>query len=233
MNHRDLALVEGWSDTRATLATWNRAPLRVLGSWVALSTAIAIALLASVALLGSTMRSDYWPLELPGVWRPGTMDDVWMVFGRNLLVLALHSMACVAGFIAKSSLPREAEAYKGWWRWVHDKAGPAAIAFVACATLFSLATQSYALGSRLATLGWQFDTPPALFLLALVPHALPELVALFLPLAAWLVAARAQAWEQLLAATIATTAIALPVVLAAAAVEVYVTPGVLRALHFV
>jgi hypothetical protein len=58
-------------------------------------------------------------------------------------------------------------------------------------------------------------------------------MALFLPLAAWLLAARAKAWDQLLAATLATTAIALPVVLAAAAVEVFVTPEVLRALQLV
>ena len=81
-----------------------------------------------------------------------TMSDVWTIFGRNLLVLALHAMACLAGFIAKSSLPREAEGYSGSWRTVHDHAGPLAIAFVAGATLFSLATQSYALGSRLSTL---------------------------------------------------------------------------------
>ena len=77
------------------------------------------------------------------------------------------------------------------------------------------------------------DVDAVRLLLALTPHALPELVAIFLPLAAWLVAARARAWHQLLAATLVTTTIALPVVFAAAAVEVYVTPEVLRALHFV
>src|SRR3712207_7572751 len=61
-----------------------------------------------------------------------------ILFGRNLLVLALHSLACLAGFIAKSSLPAEAAAYSGRWRTLHDRAGPAAIAFVAGATLFSL-----------------------------------------------------------------------------------------------
>jgi uncharacterized membrane protein SpoIIM required for sporulation len=58
-------------------------------------------------------------------------------------------------------------------------------------------------------------------------------VALFLPLAAWLLAARAEAWNELLAATFATTAIAFPVVVVAAVVEVFVTPEILRALHFV
>ena len=233
MNHRELALVDGWADTRDTLAAWNREPFRILGSWVAVSVAVAVLLLAAVAVVGSTLPADPTVVGLPGLTSLGTMEDVWAIFGRNLLVLALHAMACVAGFIAKSSLPREAESYHGWWRWLHDKAGPAAIAFVACATLFSLATQSYALGARLSTLAGQFEVSPVLFLLALTPHAIPELAALFLPLAAWLIAARAKAWDQLLAATIATTLIALPVVLAAAAVEAFVTPSILRALHFV
>jgi hypothetical protein len=65
---------------------------------------------------------------------------------------------------------------------------------------------------------------PANLLAALSIHALPELTALFLPLAAWLVAARMGAWSQLMAATIVTTAIAAPVLVIAAIVEVFVTP---------
>lgn len=233
MNHRELAVVQGWSDTRATLAAWNGAPFGVFVSWVRLSALIACALLASIAAVAAASTPDSLPIALPGLYSAGDMSQVWTIFGRNSVVLALHSMACLAGFIAMSSLPREAEGYRGWWRWVHDKAGPAAVLFVAGATLFSLATQSYALGIRLSTLAGQLEVAPSLLLLALTPHALPELVAIFLPLAAWLVAARAKVWDQLLAATLATTAIALPVALAAAAVEVYVTPEVLRALHFV
>ena len=56
---------------------------------------------------------------------------------------------------------------------------------------------------------------------------MPELTALFLPLAAWLLAARRGAWDELLAATFVTTAIAIPVIIAAAAVEVWVSPHVL------
>ena len=70
---------------------------------------------------------------------------------RNGLVLALHAMACVAGFIAGSSLPTAAAGYSGLWRKVHDRAGPLAIGFVIAATLFSLATQAYALGRGAAT----------------------------------------------------------------------------------
>ena len=58
---------------------------------------------------------------------------------------------------------------------------------------------------------------------------MPELVALFLPLAAWLVASRARRWNELLAATVATCALAAPVLVLAAAVEVWLWPHLLRA----
>ena len=52
---------------------------------------------------------------------------------------------------------------------------------------------------------------PALLLLGVLPHAIPELIALFLPLAAWIIASRRGEWDQLLAATFVTVAIAVPV----------------------
>ena len=66
--------------------------------------------------------------------------------------------------------------------------------------------------------------------MGLLPHAVPELTALFLPLAAWLVASRRGRWADLLAATVVTVSIAVPVLLAAAAVELYVSPEWLQAL---
>ena len=85
---------------------------------------------------------------------------------RNLLVLALHSMACVAGFMAGSSLPTIAEQKTGVSKWVHEKAGPLAIGFVGVATIFSLTTQAYALGSAASTIAWQFGLSPAQLLAA-------------------------------------------------------------------
>jgi hypothetical protein len=54
-----------------------------------------------------------------------------------------------------------------------------------------------------------------------------ELTALFLPLAAWTIASRRDAWDKLLAATIVTVAVAVPVLLAAAAIQTWVTPQVI------
>ena len=42
-------------------------------------------------------------------FRRRRLGDVGTIVERNLLVLALHAMACVAGFIAGSSLPLQAQ----------------------------------------------------------------------------------------------------------------------------
>jgi uncharacterized membrane protein SpoIIM required for sporulation len=55
-------------------------------------------------------------------------------------------------------------------------------------------------------------------------------VALFLPLAAWLVASRRGEWHKLLAATFVTFAISAPVLVVTALLEVYVSPHLLLAL---
>jgi uncharacterized membrane protein SpoIIM required for sporulation len=57
-----------------------------------------------------------------------------------------------------------------------------------------------------------------------------ELTALFLPLAAWLIASRRGEWNQLLAATAVTVVIAVPMLLVAATIEVYVWPHILHSL---
>ena len=71
---------------------------------------------------------------------------------------------------------------------------------------------------------------PLTLVLGILPHALPELFALFLPLAAWTLASRGKRWEELLAATFVTTGIAIPILLLAGAVEVFVSPHLLLAL---
>ena len=229
MDPNQLTLVRGWGDTVAALNRWNADPWPVLRAWLAWSVAIAVALLGTVWLIARAAVPDPTALLVPGVNTAGGLGDAMSLFGRNLLVLALHSMACVAGFMAGSSLPQIAEEQSGATRWVHEKAGPLAIAFVVCATAFSLTTQAYALGHGASTIAAQFDTTPAVLLLSLLPHALPELTALFLPLAAWIIASRAERWNELLAATFVTTAIALPTLLIACLVEVFVSPLLIHA----
>jgi len=224
------ALYHGVRRTRSTLRAWQHRPLPVLGAWVAGSSAAAAGLLCAVLVVSALTSGYVQPLALRPPFAVGNLGDVATVLSHNLLVLALHAMACVAGFIAGSSLPLQAESKHGLSRWVHEHGGRIAIAFVVCATTFSLSAQAYLLGHTLAGVAHFLRVSPVLLLLAVLPHALPELIALFLPLAAWIIASRRGEWEQLLAATVVTVAIALPVLVVAAFVEVYVSPHLFTAL---
>ena len=224
----DLVIVQGLRGTRATIDSWNDRPWRTVGPWFAGSFAIAAVLLLCVLVIAARSTPDVRPMFLPGFDGRTPWEQMRFYLYRNGLVLALHAMACVAGFIAMSSLPAEADRYSGAWRWVHDRAGPLALAFVAGATLFSLGTQAYALGFGLKTLAWQNGVSAPYLLLLVLPHALPELVALFLPLAAWIIASRRKEWDSLMAVTFVTVAIAIPMLVIAALTEVYVTPILLR-----
>ena len=229
MSVSDLALAQGMDDTRAALRRWNDAPSAVLRPWVLGAAAIALALLAAVWIVAHLVTPDPSGYLVAGVNEPADLGALGHVLFRNSLVLALHAMACVAGFMAGSSLPLSASKRSGLSRWVHQKAGPLAIGFVVCATAFSLCTQAYVIGGGAASIARQLGIGPGTLLLALAPHAVPELFALFLPLAAWIIASRAGDWQDLLAATFVTVAISVPVLLASAAMEIWVAPHLLDA----
>jgi hypothetical protein len=224
------AFSRGVRDTRATLRAWKRAPWPVIGRWAAGSIAAAIGLLAAVWVVARLDGGYEQVIRLEPPFAVGDLGDAGRLLASNLLVLALHAMACVAGFIAGSSLPLQASRQHGVSRWVHEHGGRLAILFVACATAFSLSAQALVIGRSLAGVSNFLNVPAGLLLLGVLPHAIPELVALFLPLAAWIIASRRGEWEQLLAATLITVLIALPVLAVSSLVEVYVSPHLFTAL---
>lgn len=220
----------GMRDTRATLDSWSERPWEVLRGWIALSVAVAVTLLSAVWVIAGLLTPDPTPLHLAGLTHPSEPDDLLPILWRNSLVLALHGTACIAGFIAGASMPIAAAQRTGFSRWIHVKAGEFAILFVAAVTLFSLSTQALYLGFQGSTLAYQLDISRLELILSVLPHALPELTALFLPLAAWLIASRRGEWNQLLAATFVTVLLAIPVLLVTATIEVYLWPQILREL---
>jgi len=224
------AFSTGVRDTRVALARWQRRPLSVVGPWLIGSSLAATGLLLAVLLVSSLSSSYVQIVQLRPPFTVGDAGSVLHVLGSNLLVLALHALACVAGFIAGSSLPLQASSRSGLSRWVHRHGGRIAITFVACATAFSLSAQAYVLGRTLAGVAHFLKVSPELLLLGVLPHAIPELIALFLPLAAWIIASRRGEWDQLLAATLVTVSISLPMLLVAAVIEVYVSPHLFSAL---
>lgn len=229
MSANDFVLVQGLRDTRGALERWSRDPGPVLRSWFTWSLLVSVGLLIAVWAVASVATPDLTPIQLPGVSYEGDAEDVASVLGRNGLVLALHATACVAGFIAGSSLRHEAARRTGFSRMVHEKAGPIAIGFVVAATLVSLTTQAFVLGSTASTISAAVEISPAMLILTILPHAIPELVAVFLPLAAWLIASRTDDWQDLLAATFATVGIAIPILIVAALIETFLWPHLLIA----
>jgi uncharacterized membrane protein SpoIIM required for sporulation len=227
VNH--YVFVRGARQTQGTLARWSEEPWPVLRSWVGGGMAVAIALLCVVWIISSVAQPDPTPLSIPGVTEAPSAASVFQILFGNSLVLALHAFACVAGFIAGASLPLSAERRTGASRWIHEKARPVAFAWVIAVTCFSLATQAYALGWTGATLAYQLQIPTGVLMLTVLPHALCELTALFLPLAAWTIASRQGEWGNLLAATVATVAVAIPTLVLAALWETYVWPQILEA----
>jgi hypothetical protein len=225
------ALVHGLRSTRQVLTSWRDDPWPVLRAWLLGSVAAATMLLFAISMIAivsfpshATTLVHRPPLFVGSPW------DVLRILGHNLVVLALHAMACVAGFIAGDSLPLQADHHTGLTRAIHERGRSVAIGCVICATGFSLSWQAYALGSAIARVAFALATPPGLLLLGLLPHALPELVALFLPLSAWIVASRRSEWDQLLAATMVTVAIAMPMLMLTALWEVYGAPRLLAAM---
>ncbi|MGH2982463.1 MAG: hypothetical protein ACRDKV_10535 [Solirubrobacterales bacterium] len=227
MHANDYALVHGLRDTRATFDTWQQGRWAVLGQWAALSLGIACALLTATWIVAGFMTPDLTRLGIAGVTHPVDFGDFLRILGRNSTVLAFHAMACVAGFIAGASMPIAAQNRTGFSRWVHTKAGEVAILYVVAVTLFSLSVQAFILGFQASALAAQLHITNAELILSVAPHALIELTALFLPLAAWILAARKAAWNQLLAATFITVVIAIPMLIVGALIELFLWPQIL------
>ena len=97
---------------------------------------------------------------------------------------------------------------------------------VAALSAYSLLSQAWRLGHELASAAHTLGYTPAGLLLRLSPHAVPELTAVFLPLAACLSLVRRRRHDDLAAAALLTAIVAFPVVVCAAGIEVFLTPYV-------
>ncbi len=214
------------SETRATLAEWSRNPAPVIGRWMLISLTIAVSMLAGIWVISLVGTPDPF-VQVPNIFGEPRIEDAVRVFIRNSLVLALHAFVCIAGFMAMRTLPAQAGLRHGFDRWIHHHAGRFTMIWVTGATLFSITTQVYILGHATTDLAYVLDVKQWQLLLTTLPHAILELTAVFLPLAAFMRASKRREWHQLLAATAVTVAIAVPMLVVAAAIEAYVWPSLL------
>jgi hypothetical protein len=218
---RSIVLELGWADTRLALESMNRRPWRALGPWALGGLALAVALLCGAGAVAA-LRGPTGPVPaFPGIDATPSVGLAAEIYARNVLAFALHAFACLSAFVAGSSL--RVASGRGRAR--------VAIGFVAAATLFAVLNQAWVTGGGAAALAERLDLSPWALLALLTPHALPELTLIFLPAAAWLLGARDGAWHRLGAAAAVCVAVALPLLLACAMIETYVTSRVV--LHFV
>ncbi|WP_320669586.1 stage II sporulation protein M [Patulibacter defluvii] len=209
-------------ESRRALREWLRHPGEIV-PWIGLSALIAATLLVCTLVVAAIASPDpSLAGQLIAADPSARTGDFLFVLGRNGTVLALHLMVCVATYLVRRSLPLQAGELRGLQRAVHHHAAKPALLIVAGLTAFSLLQQAVTLGHTLADVAADSHTSPALILVRLLPHAAPELTAVFLPLAAVMWLEKRERSQDLLAATIVCAVIAIPVVILSAWIEVAV-----------
>lgn len=196
--------------------------------WFALSGTIAAAMLCGVVIMAGLLPADpadarFNPLA-SGQANPA---EVWPILARNMAVLFIHLGACAIG--AMISRPhRPLPASWGPLRYLHIAVpawmARASLAYAWTVTLFSVALQTAGIGFVLAGLSAYLHAPPAELVVLVLPHALPELVAVFLPLALFIIQARRGELAVLSRWSWEALALALPLLVAAALWEALVAP---------
>ena len=197
----------GMRDTRETFDAWSERPWVVLRGWLALSVAIALALLAGdlvrrrAAHAGPHADPPAGADRTVGARRPAA-DPLAQLAGPRPARRPPASPASSPAPRCRSPPPSAPASRAGStsrrasWRSSSSARSPSSRSAPRRSTSASRARPSP-----------PSSTSPALqLILSVLPHALLELTALFLPLAAWLIASRRGEWNQLLAATLVTVA---------------------------
>jgi Stage II sporulation protein M len=204
--------LDGPAWTRALFVAWAERPLPTLGPWALGSLAIGVCLLVSalaVALLAGP-SGPYTPVFADP---SAGANDFARIVVANTSVLALQILVCVGAHLALR--PGDHARRRAWSLYV-----------IAGLSVYSLASQAWRLGHELASAAHTLGFTPAELLVRLSPHAVPELTAVFLPLAGCVSLLRRRRFEDLGAAALLTAVVAFPIVVCAAGIEVYLTPYV-------
>jgi hypothetical protein len=151
----------------------------------------------------------------------------WYIVSRNLLVLGLHFCACMIGALVGR---RHQQLPESWQRFqVLDRELPrwmarGALIYGLAATSLSLILQTIGLSIQLANLSAFTHLAPAELIGIVSLHAIAELVGLFLPFGLLLYATYREDLHRLELLVWQSLMISLPLVLAAGAIETWLTP---------
>ena len=200
-----------------------------VGRWALIAGVVSAVLLSGVAALATHDRGHAADGLSSGLLVSHHGDGyVLFVLRRNLLVLGIHICACWIGAIigrpfqpASDRLGRLAVFHRPVPPWMAQ----ASLYYALVVTLLSVGLQATALGRELADISSATGLSPIHLLLLVLPHAVPELLAVFLPLGLFLLEAGRSRLDRLGLWSLQAGAIALPILVAAALVETYVTPA--------
>ena len=179
-----------------TLAQMLFAPFREMRVWFVVAGCVS-----AVLLIGTLVASSFLPASahegghsfLLGAYAsiplwPWAVNFMF-VLARNLIVLLLHYFCCMVGVIvSRDHVPlsgrweRYARLHRPLPKWMGD----AALAYALTITLTSIAVQSVEIGFVLADIGAYSGLSHLQIILLTLPHAIPELIGIFLPLGLFL-----------------------------------------------
>lgn len=129
-----VALERGWADVRASFGRWNRDLDSIIRVWMGTSLLVGCALLLATWAVSVRVAPG---IPIPAFDHVPSIAGALELLQRNGLVLLMHSLICLAGYMALTSMPIVALGYTGWKRRIHQAAGPFAIAFVTLVTFGS------------------------------------------------------------------------------------------------
>ena len=222
----------GMQDTRETFEAWNGHPWAVLRGWLALSVAIALTLLGAVWVVAG--HADAGPHPDPpagpdraGGARPTCCRSSGATRWSSPCTRPPASPASSPAPRCRSPPPSAPASRAGSTSRRASSRSSSSARSRSSRSPPRPSTSASRARHRLPA----GHLPRSILILSVLPHAIPELAALFLPLAAWLIASRRGEWNQLLAATFITVVLAIPVLVVAATVEVYVWPHILESAY--
>jgi hypothetical protein len=218
------ALETGIEDVRSAWARWNQDVDGVVRVWMGRSVLIGIALLVATWAVSTQVEPSGFNFNFSD---DPTAGQALRLFANNMFVLGLHALICVIGYVGLRAMPLVAADYDGWRRTAHRAAGVVAIAFVGIVTVGSFGLQAWTLGHAAPNIAAAYAMPTWELLARMSPHAVPELMAIFLPCGAWLTLVWRRQWPDLLAASVLASAVAVPIIAMAAIVETWIAPRIL------
>ena len=77
MSTENMAVVQGWADTRSTLRRWSARPVRPLLPWALGSLAVALLLIAATWVVASLTAPDSSRFYFPGLYFTATIGVSW------------------------------------------------------------------------------------------------------------------------------------------------------------